>query len=52
MMQYRRELGEICGKLAEENDDQLSKRIYLQSDDLIKESGKKSWPPGPYKYSG
>lgn len=42
MMQYGRELGGICGNLVEENGDWLSKRISLQSDDLIKESGKKS----------
>lgn len=41
MMQYRRELGEICEKLAEENNDWLSKIISLRRNYLIKESGKK-----------
>lgn len=39
-------VGLICGNLAEENYDQLSKRISLQSDDLIKESGKALLTPG------
>lgn len=51
MMWCRRELGEICGKLAEENGEGLSKRISLQSDELIKASCKKSWLLGPYNYS-
>lgn len=46
MIQYRRQWELICGNLAEENYDQLSKRISLQSGDLIKESGKTLLTPG------
>lgn len=52
MMQYRRELGEILGELAEENNDLFSKIISSQRNYLIKESGKKHWLLEPSNYSG
>lgn len=51
-MQYRKELGEICGKLAEENNVLFSKITSSQRNYLIKESGKKYWPLEPSNYSG
>lgn len=46
MIQCRRELGVIGGNLAEESNDQLSKRMSLQSSDLITESNKTPLAPG------
>lgn len=52
MTQYRRELGEILGGLAEENNDLFSKIIPSQRNYLIKESYEKHWPLEPGNYSG